>query len=80
MSYNDWKDAQIDEMVAADWHPGDDDEWLMRDDEPDKCPYCGHGLDEIDALLICGNCRVHFSDRNDVARERPASPAEGWAQ
>jgi hypothetical protein len=80
---NDWENAQIDEMVAAqeagNW-PADDGGWEWEDAPGLDCPYCGHDLDEVGAWLICGNCQVKFAGREDVQNERATLAAEGWAR
>ena len=68
--------------------PNDSDDWGPRldDDGPDYeettelCPLCGHPVDVVEGVYICGNCIVSWNDIDELERERDTLAAQGWAR
>jgi len=72
-----------DETAEARARDDDDDQaWLAlveQESAPD-CPFCGHPVDVVEGVYICGNCIVSWDDIDKLERERDTLAAQGWAQ
>jgi len=72
-----------DETAEARARDDDDDQaWLalVEQEHAPDCPFCGHPVDVVEGVYICGNCIVSWNDIDELERERDTLAAQGWAR